>query len=207
MKPANPIDALARQHTRIFAGNMVLILLGALFTYWVWRSGNRVQEAIRSDADARIEEAKAAAAQANQRAAEAQYAAEREQVERLRLEAQIAPRRLAATQQHAITQAASRFRGRAVGVVSYGMDPEGAVLAAQIIHSLREAGMNVHDARLSQMSFGGLKFGVHVTGTEEDLVDGLSAILRSDGGLVVARPTTGPTNMPQFGARVGILVG
>jgi hypothetical protein len=54
----NPIEELTRQHNLVFAGYMVLLMLGALFTYWVWSSGNRVQQAIQADADARIEEAK-----------------------------------------------------------------------------------------------------------------------------------------------------
>jgi hypothetical protein len=63
----NPVEALAKQHNLVFAGYMALIVLGVIFTYWVWKSGNRVQEAIQTDANARIEEAKSAAATADER--------------------------------------------------------------------------------------------------------------------------------------------
>jgi hypothetical protein len=62
----NPVQALTRQHNWVFGGYMVLIVLAAVFTYWVWRSGNRVQDAIQADAKARIEEAKSATAKIEQ---------------------------------------------------------------------------------------------------------------------------------------------
>lgn len=64
----NAVEALTRQHNWIFAGYMVLLLAGLILTYFVWKSGNRVQQAIQDDASARIEEAKTAAATANERA-------------------------------------------------------------------------------------------------------------------------------------------
>ena len=83
----NPIDELTRQHKWVFAGYMVLLGLMAIFSYWVWSSGNRVQEAIRKDADVRI-------AGANERAAEANRLAEQERLARIRIEERIAGWRL-----------------------------------------------------------------------------------------------------------------
>ena len=59
-------------HNKIFIAYMVFLVgvaIGTLaFTYWVWKSGNAVQDAIRKDADARIAEAAVFATKANERA-------------------------------------------------------------------------------------------------------------------------------------------
>jgi hypothetical protein len=138
--------------------------------------------------------ANADAAKAGERAAEANKAAEQEKIERLKLEAQIAPRRLTAAQQQAIALACSHFSGRSVRVVSYALDAEAGVLTKQIVAALKASGMNVQDGTASQMPLGGFALGVHVTSDEPDLVTGLSAILSSVGNLFVA-----PPNSPQGG--------
>jgi len=51
--------ALAVKHNNwIFAVYIALLIAGIIFTCLLWKSGNNVQDAIRRDADARIEEAK-----------------------------------------------------------------------------------------------------------------------------------------------------
>jgi hypothetical protein len=69
------IERASTQHARMFALSIVAIFLAAIatavVTYLVWRSGNRVQSAIRSEADVRIADAQATAAQANKEVAEA----------------------------------------------------------------------------------------------------------------------------------------
>jgi hypothetical protein len=134
--------------------------------------------------------ANADAAKAGERAAEANKAAEQEKIERLKLEAQIAPRRLTVAQQQAIAMGCSHFSGRRVRVVSYTLDVEAAVLAKQIIASLQASGMNIEDATASVMPLGGFSLGVQVEGNEPDLVIGLSAILSSVGKLLVAPPNS-----------------
>jgi hypothetical protein len=66
---SNPIEAATRRHARLFAvfiGVLIFTaLLIALFTWLTEKSGNAVQEAIQADANARIEEAKKEAAEAN----------------------------------------------------------------------------------------------------------------------------------------------
>ncbi|MGH9701153.1 MAG: hypothetical protein ACRD52_17070 [Candidatus Acidiferrales bacterium] len=56
----NPIDAAARRNGRIFAAYIVVLLLTAIlitvFTWLTWDSGNKLQDAIRQDANARIRE-------------------------------------------------------------------------------------------------------------------------------------------------------
>jgi len=56
------IDAATKRNSRLFAAYIVVLLLTALiitvFTWLTWDSGNKVQDTIRHDADARIQEAK-----------------------------------------------------------------------------------------------------------------------------------------------------
>jgi hypothetical protein len=57
------IDAATRRNVRLFIAYIVFVLvtavIGAIFIWLTWDSGNKVQEAIRQDADARIREADA----------------------------------------------------------------------------------------------------------------------------------------------------
>jgi hypothetical protein len=129
-------------------------------------------------------------AQANERAAEANRIAEKERIDRLRLEAQIAPRRLSVSQQRAITSACSRFAVRSIRVESYSLDSESAILAKQIVNSLRSAEINVTDDTASVMSMGGFMLGVHVNGNSHDIVFEISSILTSIGNLIVAAPNS-----------------
>lgn len=64
----DPIAAATRFHTKVFFVYVIILALAALFQWWVWSTNNRLQDAIRKDSDARIEEAKATGAQANARA-------------------------------------------------------------------------------------------------------------------------------------------
>ena len=69
------IERASTAHARMFALSIAVIFLAAfataVVTYFVWKSGNRVQEAIRVEANAKIETARATAAEADQKAAEA----------------------------------------------------------------------------------------------------------------------------------------
>lgn len=53
----SPIDIAGRDHNRVFAAYVFVLVLTVLGTIWVWTSGNRVQDLIRADANARISEA------------------------------------------------------------------------------------------------------------------------------------------------------
>lgn len=64
---ASPIETAAKNHNLLFFVYLALIALVTVFTWLVWKSGNKVQDAIRAGADARIEEAKGEAAKANER--------------------------------------------------------------------------------------------------------------------------------------------
>jgi hypothetical protein len=98
------IERLNTQNKWLFAGYMALLALTALAGWLVWRSGNRVQDAIRSLSEANVATARAAAEEAkkdaaeayeragiaNQSAAKANERAERLETENLTLRGQVA---------------------------------------------------------------------------------------------------------------------
>lgn len=57
----NPIEQASKRNGRIFAAYILILVITALliavFTWLTWDSGNKLQDAIRHDADARIREA------------------------------------------------------------------------------------------------------------------------------------------------------
>lgn len=154
------------------------------------------------------------AARANQQAAEANRSAEQERIERLKLEAQVAPRRLTREQQEDIAKACIHFRGHTVAVSSYSLDAEGAILAKQVIASLQASGMQVQDATASISPIGSFSLGIHVTGQDLALTDGLRQILSSVGHLAVApadaeaakgwEMSTGPRDQTELSILVGV---
>jgi hypothetical protein len=160
--------------------------------------------AASADAVAKVSTAEARIAEAQRGAAEAQRAAEAERLERVRLEAIVAPRSISLVDQMAITVALLRFSGRRVSVTTYSLDGEGAVLGQQVIATLQGARIEVDNRIASMMPLGGFAFGVHVTGTGDALVAALRGALSGIGHLAVAPPNaqmgggaaigTGPQN-------------
>jgi hypothetical protein len=139
-----------------------------------------------------------AIADANARAKAAEALAETERLERTKLEAQIAPRRLTPTQRKAIAEAVKPFAGRSVSVVSYTLDLEGAVLGKQIVDAFTDGGLHVQNDLTSDTPLsGGIAGGIFVNGTpsERDLVTALRGILATQGKLksVATSDTTMPT--------------
>jgi len=114
---------------------------------------NREAEAARAEAAARIAEAGAAAAKANEGlakaqadiaaanaiAAQANEKAENERLERVKLEAQIAPRRLSAEQERVMLGALRPMNGPPVVVVSRILDGESHAYAEDFLNVLQEA--------------------------------------------------------------------
>jgi hypothetical protein len=145
-------------------------------------------------------------AQANERASanerEAEHLrkdAEQERLERMRLEAAVAPRTLSLDQQRQIRDACLAFRGHNASVFSYATDGEGALLGGQIIAALAAAGINIADDRASAMSTGGFDLGIHVRGppSEEQFMECLKQAFTSIGHLTVA-PINDP--VPRMGS-------
>lgn len=69
--PSPAIQSATKTHNVIFGVYVVVLILTVLGTVLVWKSGNKVQDAVKADADARIVEAKRGAAEADEKAAKA----------------------------------------------------------------------------------------------------------------------------------------
>jgi cell division protein FtsB len=155
----SPLELAIRQNNLLFGAYMVLLVLVLIFTYLLWRSGNSVQEAIRKDADARIEEAKSTAAQADARSkklendnltltgtvAELQTDAAKQQeraaiAERALLELQerLAHRRIGPSQHAKLVALLQPFAGSTVTLTKLG-DSEAGAFADDIISVLTDA--------------------------------------------------------------------
>lgn len=134
-----------------------------------------------AEAAKQTELAKAGAAEANQKA-------EAERLERLKLEAIVAPRSLSLQQQQALAASWRAFAGKQVAVTSYSLDGEGAGLATQIMAALQAAGIGVDNRLASIMPLGGFSLGVHVTGADASVAESLRRALATIGNLAVAAP-------------------
>ena len=151
----------------------------------------RVKEAEARIADAvsKVASADARIAEANGMAAEANRVAEAERLERIRLQAAVAPRSLSLEEQRQLADSIRSFNSHRVVVSSYGLDGEGAGLATQILLLLRSAlgDDNVLDSRASIVTTGGFELGVHINGpeSEEPFIMALSAALTSIGHLSI----------------------
>jgi hypothetical protein len=155
---------------------------------------------LEDDAAALDEEAATAngrAKEAEKDAARSLKAAEKERLERVGLEAQIAPRRLTPEQQVAIGNACRIFsrhlfsrRSVEIKIVTYALDLEAEVLAEQIRQALLFAELTVDFRPTSFMPLGSFMKGIQVSGpiSQYDVVLGISASLSRDGKLAVAKP-------------------
>ena len=124
------------------------------------------------------------AAKANERAADLtkqsavlQVDLERERTERLRLDAEIAPRRLTRAQHDAIATALSEFAGRTVIVTSHSHDAESAILAKQVVEALRGARLHAIDGTSTLMQMGRFAIGIQVAGPNTALATAIKQLL------------------------------
>ena len=141
-------------------------------------------EALSKDASARVATADARIAEAQEKAAEANKSAEAERIERLKLEAQIAPRRLTNQEVSEILKACNGCTGRSVTIRSYATDLESAILAKQLVALFGAAGMRVQDATASNSPVGGFLIGINVTG-DNRLASEVRSLLSDKGRLAV----------------------
>lgn len=216
--PQSPVEIAAAAHSWWFKASVcfaiVAAISAALFSSAVWRSGNRLQDVVRQDADIRIADARNSAAQANalatklqldvaqanERAAQATLLAEREAIARLELERAIAPRRITPAQRRAIAEALKPFAGRSVSIASFASDIEGSIFAKALAGALSDGGLTVQDdVTLCVQLTGGVAAGVFVNGTERDLVVALREILKTQGGLQDVAPTDMTVPCSRFG--------
>jgi len=145
----------------------------------IWM-GNIKETYLRRDLAAATERAECAA----ERAAEANEAAEKERVERLKLQASVEPRDISAEDPRRIRVSLERFRGRLVSVRSYALDVEGSRLAQMILTALRASGIEPSDQRgnLFNISAGwNAVEGIQIAGphSQDDLIN---ALLKSPPG-------------------------
>src|ERR1700732_756789 len=111
----------------------------------------KIAEAQIAEAGKQATEASTKAAEANARAGEAKkgaasslVVAEKERLERTRLEAEVSPRRLSPEQRLGIAAACRRFAGHQVDVrTAFQTDLEAVIIARQIAESLAQAGLEV----------------------------------------------------------------
>jgi hypothetical protein len=173
----------------------VLVVIGTVGVFWTTGIRDRYADERVSNNEVRTALANEGAARANERAEALAEEAERERLERLKLEAEIAPRRLTREQHEAIATALSRFSGRSVTVTSYSQDPESAILTKQVIEALQAAGLKVADGTASLMQLGGFSIGIHVAGPNRNLVTALRESLSQTARLAVA-PESPPQLVP-----------
>jgi hypothetical protein len=141
------IESAEKFHRRVFAAYIIILLFTAIATWLVWRSGNRVQDAIRDDADERMTALKGEVARQQERAAVAERAL-------LELQDRVAWRRLPKENQADIVSRLSRFSGQLVSLWYNVGDHEGALFASDIATLLQMAKWNVF-APASLLSFAG----------------------------------------------------
>jgi hypothetical protein len=162
------------------------------------KSSEELSHAKDLKADGEIAAVNCLASDANERAGTLEKEAAQLTAGNLRLEAAIAPRRLSARQDKALS-ALTRFAGRPVSITSYSSDTEGLILAAQILDGLSKSGLQIQDNRLTMQPAGSVSFGVSVAGTDRELVEELRGILAMDGNLT----TTGSIGAPN---RIGLSI-
>ena len=157
--------------------------------------GYQISDIVQADADRRIEdarskgdEARSNAARANERATALAKETENLRGANLKLEAQVAPRRLTSQQQQSIGSALARFAGRRMRVKSYALDVEAAILGQQIIATLQAANIGGDDRRMSEGAPGAIAIGIHVTGDDKELIDATLAAFSSVGLAVSPEP-------------------
>jgi hypothetical protein len=127
------IQAAQKFHNRVFVGYVLLLAITVLGTCLVWSSGNKVQDAVQADANARISEATAKAAEANEKA-------ETEKLARLRLEKEVSPRRLTGEQRAKLTKLLEQYPDPVgIIVVSSFLDSESSDFADDFNTAITDA--------------------------------------------------------------------
>src|SRR5205823_6580295 len=90
------LELASRTHRNIFFAYMCWLAVAAiatlLFTWALWKSSNRRQDAAKAEADLRVLNVEQTVADSRKAAAEANKIAEEERLARVKLEARLAPR-------------------------------------------------------------------------------------------------------------------
>jgi hypothetical protein len=149
---------------------------------------------IASAAESNLENARKAASEAQERAAKAEKATEDEKIERLKLEKQVAPRKLTPEQQTLIARSLRPFKGRKLRLISYWPDLEAIILGGQIKLALQNAGLVVDNQLAGVATPGQFAVGIPVNGPpeEQDLVNAIADSFTRDGKLLFVGRGTKP---------------
>ena len=125
-----------RAQKRLFVLYILVLLITGLLTVLLWRAGNKYQDAVKADADARITEAGSRAAQAYDSAAKANERAQTLEHDNLTLRTQIATLEERAQQLLLQTEKEARRRAEAelklAGIQAH--EPPRSLTAKQVSH-------------------------------------------------------------------------
>lgn len=152
-----------------------LIALGVIAEIHFGRKSRIASNALQSISEEKV-------AEANLRAAEAARLAESEKLERLKLVAAVSPRTLSGEQQKSIAESLKSFAKKNVRVISY-VDVDSANLLLQIDASFKRAGLDSRREPGGFSPIGGFAVGIHVAGTDQQLVGAIVTSLSTIGNL------------------------
>lgn len=176
------IESAAKTHTNLFIVYILFLAATVIFSVLVWRSSNKYQDAVKSNADAKIaaanavaEKARVVAANANEQAAganeraanvekhnlELQTTLERERSARLKLEAQIAPRSLATAQREALVKALSSAPKTITVELTLLGDQEANMYGEQILSALQGAKVQGNTNKVGMLT--PPRYGIQIT--------------------------------------------
>jgi hypothetical protein len=113
-------------------------------------------------------------------AEQARHETESMRTANLKLEKEIAPRRLSRDQVSALGKLLEPFKGEKIRLESYALDAEGEVLASQIRDGLRSV-LVIDDWVGSEEAGNGFAKGINVTGTNAALVTALAGAFKKVG--------------------------
>jgi len=175
------VEVATKQHNWVFAAYMLLVVLGAFFTYWLWDSGNKVQKALlakmehdttkavenaRNESNEKIallnQEADKARAEIGKTQTELAKQQERAAIaERALLELQEKnkPRQLSAEQQKQLVNDLRKFAGQRLDVFAHEQQPEVSNIGNLLNQLIWQAGWKV---RAWDVTGGGAVSGIEV---------------------------------------------
>jgi hypothetical protein len=162
-----PSEAVAARAYDI--ANIALIaalVVGAIATVLVVWMGNVKEEYLKRDlakVNNEAAQANVRAANADERASQADSKTEAEKIERLKLEALIAPRSLTIEQKQALANALKPFSGQSIIISSMPNDGEPLWLSSQIMDAATTAGLHPIDARGVYAAVSGFAFGISLS--------------------------------------------
>jgi hypothetical protein len=183
------LELASRTHRNIFFAYMCWLAVAAiatlLFTWALWKSSNRRQDAAKAEADLRVLNVEQTVADSKKAAAEANKIAEGERLARVKLEARLAPRSLKGESQKAVANAIRAFAPQSFDILWYADDPESHDLANDIYAAFQHAGW-VLDSSNSWLGFSVIlgvviEFAPSATDTVGTAGDALAAALQEEG--------------------------